>query len=69
MALGFITNLYLSWEIIIALHLFKRVADDLGGSPMRIQVAQVIQSLFYMLITSTLYTEVNSGVIIAIPSI
>ena len=52
--------------MIIAPHLVKMVADDLGGSSMRIKVSKILQSLSLILITSTLYMEVNSGGIIAI---
>ena len=50
MELVCITILSIPWKIIIALHLFKIVADDLGGSELRIQVAQMIHSIYSMLI-------------------
>ena len=31
------------WKIIIALYLFNRVSEDLIGSPLKKQVAQIIQ--------------------------
>ena len=51
------------------MYLFKRVADDLGVSPMRRQVSQNVQPISSMLITSTIYTEGNAGEIIDIPII
>ena len=40
-------------EEIISLYLLKRVAGNLGSSPLRIQVAQMIQSLYSTSITVT----------------
>ena len=45
MGLGQVSTLYLSWKIIISPYLFKRVADDLGRSPLIIQVAQMLKSI------------------------
>ena len=69
MELGCITTLSLSCKIITALHLFKHLADDLSGSPLKKAVSQMFQSLLSILITSTLYKEVNTGGIISIPII
>ena len=44
-------NLFLFLEEIISLYLFKRVADDLGVSSLRIKSVQVLQSISSTLIT------------------
>ena len=51
MSLGYIPTLSLYWKIIIALQIFKRVEEYLGGSLLRTQVSQIIQLLYSMLIT------------------
>ena len=69
MELGCMINFSLSCKIMTALHHLKRVAFDLGGSPLRRPVSKMLQSLSSMLITSALYKEGNTGEIIAIPII
>ena len=50
MALGCIAILSLSWEIIIAMYLLKRVEYDMGSSLLKRQVAQILQSFYSTLI-------------------
>ena len=35
MAIVFIITLYIYWKIIILMHLFKSLSEDMGGSPLR----------------------------------
>ena len=51
------------------MYLFKRLSDDRIDSPLQRQVVQMLQSLTSELITSTVYTDINGGGIIAIPII
>ena len=51
MALGFIAALSISLKIIIAMHPFKRVVGDMGFSPLRNKVSQMLQLIPSMLIT------------------
>ena len=57
---------FLLLEERISRHLLKKVADYLGGPPLRRQVAKMLESLLSMLITSTVYKEGNAGRIIVI---
>ena len=63
MALGSITSLSIYWKIIISLNLSKQVVDDLRGSLLRMQVSQILQSLFSMFITLPCILKNPCGII------
>ena len=51
MALGYIKTLSIYWKTIIEMYLLKRVEEDLDGSTMRRQVAQMLRLISSMLTT------------------
>ena len=53
MALEVITDISLSWRIIISIYLFKRASDDLGGKPSRIKILLMIQSIYSLFIIAS----------------
>ena len=57
MALGCISILYIYWKIIIELRLFKMLAEDFGGSPLRRKVAKTIKLISSSFITLPCITK------------
>ena len=47
---GWISTLSLSWKIIIPLYLFNRVSYDMSGLSLSKKVAQLLQSLYSMIV-------------------